>query len=103
MYKINSENKPDDRIHLEAGDFHSMISVSPVNPDQVIMGGWWYAITNDGKTFIGPNSGSHVDYHYTTWDDTGTRIFMATDGGVSYMNFDEITIFEDNAVKIKKI
>ena len=30
------------------------------------------------------------------------RKFMATDGGVSYMNFDEITIFEDNAVKIKK-
>ena len=99
---LNSLYEPDAKIHLNAGDFHSMISVSPVNPDQVIVGGWWYVISNDGKTFIGPNSGSHVDYHYATWDDTGTRIFMATDGGVSYMNFDEITIFEDNAVKIKK-
>lgn len=27
---------------------------------------------------------------------------MATDGGVSYMDFDHITIFEDNVPKIKK-
>ena len=99
---LNSLFEPDAQIHLSAGDFHSMISVSPVNPDQVIVGGWWYVISNDGETFIGPNSGSHVDYHYATWDDTGTKVFMATDGGVSYMDFDQITIFEDNVPKIKK-
>ena len=58
---LNSLYEPDAKIHLNAGDFHSMISVSPVNPDQVIVGGWWYVISNDGETFIGPNSGSHEE------------------------------------------
>ncbi len=98
---LNSEYNPDRRIHLEAGDFHSTISVSPTNPDKVLIGGWWYAVTDNGEIFIGPNSGSHVDYHHATWDDEGETIFMATDGGVSYMDFDEITIFEDNVEKLK--
>ncbi len=98
---LNSEYNPDRRIHLGAGDFHSTISVSPTNPDKVLIGGWWYAVTDNGEIFIGPNTGSHVDYHHATWDDEGKTIFMATDGGVSYMDFDEITIFEDNVGKIK--
>jgi photosystem II stability/assembly factor-like uncharacterized protein len=98
---LDSNYEPVDNIHLEAGDFHSTISVSPTDPDKVLIGGWWYATTDNGEIFVGPNSGSHVDYHYATWDDEGETIFMATDGGLSYMDFDEITIFDDNVVKLK--
>ncbi len=99
---LNSEFNPVNNLHLRGGDFHSTVSVSPTDPNKVLIAGWWYAITDDGEIFIGPNSGSHVDYHFATWDAEGKTIYLATDGGLTYMNFDDITIFEDNVPKINK-
>lgn len=97
---LNSEFNPINNLHLNAGDFHSTISVSPTDPDKVLIGGWWYAISDNGEIFIGPNSGSHVDYHYATWDDEGKTIYIATDGGLTFMEFDQISIFEDNVSRL---
>ncbi|MFN8338754.1 MAG: hypothetical protein U0T36_07015 [Saprospiraceae bacterium] len=41
-----------------------------------------------------------MDYHFTTWDDEGKIIYIATDGGLTFMDFDQISIFEDNVNKL---
>jgi photosystem II stability/assembly factor-like uncharacterized protein len=64
------------------------ISVSPTNPDHVAIGAFWYALSTDGYTFIGPTSGSHADYHVGEWSQDGSTIYFGTDGGVTYAKFD---------------
>ncbi|MBK9736484.1 MAG: hypothetical protein IPO92_16605 [Saprospiraceae bacterium] len=76
------------------------ISVSPTNPDHVAIGAFWYAICDDGFTFNGPTSGSHVDYHAGEWSTDGSTIYFGTDGGVTYTRFDNILDLKFELTKI---
>jgi photosystem II stability/assembly factor-like uncharacterized protein len=76
------------------------ISVSPTNPDHVAIGAFWYALCNDGYNFVGPTSGSHVDYHVGEWSSDGSTIYFGTDGGVSYAKFDNFLDLKFDLMKI---
>ncbi len=76
------------------------ISVSPTNPNHVAIGAFWYALSSDGYNFVGPTSGSHVDYHVGEWSSDGSTLYFGTDGGVTYAKFDNFLDLKFELTKI---
>lgn len=82
-------------FHWGQGWYNSMIEVSPVNPNHVIVGGGWWMYSTDGFNFYGPPDAMHPDMHAAGWTPDGSDFYLGNDGGVYRAPFIEQVIHWD--------
>lgn len=70
------------------GWYDNVITVSPVDPDFVAVGGvqFWYSTQGGSQWTVNTSAHLHVDHHAFTWNATGTQLWSGNDGGLSFSN-----------------
>ncbi len=92
------------------GYYNNIVSINPVNPNIVIVGGGSIQLTTNGGTnWTEPADDHHHDHHCTAWDAAGNTFYSGSDGGIatttnlcadwnSIFNFIPLTQFYDGDV-----
>ncbi|MBL7765154.1 MAG: hypothetical protein JNJ58_03600 [Chitinophagaceae bacterium] len=73
-------------FHYDQGDYNNCIRIHPTNPNVVLAGGGRLMRCTDGNTFIEVPQSGHVDNHDILWNPTGTKVYLANDGGLYESN-----------------
>ncbi|MCE1164282.1 MAG: hypothetical protein LWX07_02635 [Bacteroidetes bacterium] len=83
--KITPSYVNKDNSGFYQGAFNNYISVSPVDPDRVLLGWASLSITKDGGNSwkLIEDVNVHADHHAITWDKNGKTIYEGNDGGFS--------------------
>jgi len=71
-------------FHYGQGHYNNCISMHPSNPNIVLAGGARVMRRLPGDTFVEVVQHGHVDVHDFLWTPNGSRVYVATDGGLFY-------------------